>query len=128
MTARDSSWSTDSSSTRRRFSSNSRAFSIATPAWVAMASTSARSLAENSRSRVHHTTANPPIIRPLAITGTHRWLLCGASSRSTRGSRGSFAASWDTTGRRVEAASAKIGWSAIESRTSRSRSSWAGGT
>ena len=66
-----------------------------------MASMSARSLGENSRDRVHHTTAKPPIIRPLATTGTHRWLLCGACSRRIRGSRGSVAASSTTMARRV---------------------------
>ena len=106
VTARDSSCSTDSSSTRRRFSSNRRAFSMAAPAWLAMASISARSLSLKSRWRSHHTTAKPPIIRSLATTGTHRWLRCGACSRMTAGSRGSWAASWVKTGRSVVAASA----------------------
>ena len=101
VTARDSSWSTDSSSTRRRFSSNRRAFSIATPAWLAMASMSASSLGENSRDRVHHTTAKPPIIRSLATTGTHRWLLCGACSRRIAAAADRSRRRSTTTARRV---------------------------
>ena len=106
VTARDSAWSTDSSSTWRRFSSNRRAFSIATPAWLAIASMSATSPSANSRSCSRQMRPKPPITRSLTTIGTKSWLRCGITSRMIAGPRGSASTCEDATGRRVRAASA----------------------